>query len=100
MNDFSELDIPFIFQQLLYGVDWQRWDTYPSVDVNASLLHTMVEMNRDSQTMVEMNHGGQTMVEMNHGGQTIVEMNHDGQTMVEMNHDGQIMVERAMMVRQ
>ncbi|KAL0760515.1 hypothetical protein Bca101_076665 [Brassica carinata] len=63
MNDFSESDAPFSFQQLLYGDDWQRWDTYPSVDVNASLLHAMVEMNHGGQTIVEMNHDGQTMVE-------------------------------------
>ncbi|CAH8335916.1 unnamed protein product [Eruca vesicaria subsp. sativa] len=45
MDDIRESDTPFSFQQLLYGDDWQRWDTYLSVDVNANLLHPMVEMN-------------------------------------------------------
>ena len=54
MNDFSESDTPFSFQQLLYGDDWQRWDTYPSVDVNAYSIepnHSMVEMNHDGLTI-------------------------------------------------
>ncbi|KAH0868862.1 hypothetical protein HID58_075884 [Brassica napus] len=54
MNDFSESDTPFSFQQLLYGDNWQRWDTYPSVDVNANSIepnHSMVEMNHDGLTI-------------------------------------------------
>lgn len=54
MNDFSESDTPFSFEQLLYGDDWQRWDTYPSVDVNANSIepnHSMVEMNHDGMTI-------------------------------------------------
>ena len=58
MNDFSESDAPFSFQQLLYGDDWQRWDTYPSVDVNASLLHAMVEMNHGGDEPWWSDNGG------------------------------------------
>ncbi|KAF8085459.1 hypothetical protein N665_0666s0007 [Sinapis alba] len=51
MNDFPESDTPFSFEQLLYGDDWERWDTYPSVDVNTNLLHAMAEMNHDGLTI-------------------------------------------------
>lgn len=51
MNDFPESDTPFNFEQLLYGDDWQRWDTYPTVDGNANLLHSTVEMNHGGLTI-------------------------------------------------
>ncbi|KAG2327202.1 hypothetical protein Bca52824_009930 [Brassica carinata] len=49
--NFPESDTPSSFEQLLYGDDWQRWDTYPTVDVNANLQHPMVEMNHGGQTI-------------------------------------------------
>lgn len=34
---------PFSFQRLLCGDDWQRWDTFPTVDANTNSSDVTVE---------------------------------------------------------